>query len=581
MGPAEDDDGTDGLPEVQESILESAQSPQPRESCKATVTVMLARLERKSLGAFYTPPAIAEWLAGAVLEACPSAMSLTALDPACGDGQLLASIRAAADSREVRLVGVDLDERALHEARRRLGSHMVAVHADSLGADAAIAPDAPTIVIANPPWGSSLPRSRAEYASRFTLARGQFDSFDLFVELAVNALPQGGVLGLVLPDALLLPEHEATRRLLLARTHLLALVRLGEGLFEDVFRGALLVVARRGPAPADATVRCARLHFAHRDSVASGNARLRDVLSFHDVPQSRLLSNPHAEFDLDVRSDEAPFFKMRARKGFDWGSLVKWSRGIEIGKEGRVYRCPKCGVARAEPKAPRASCARCGAVMGPDSAETIVRPLRGGHASPKWAPLIVGSDVRRYHATPSRRIRLEVPGVQYKGSVSQRKLLVRKTGVGLQAAVDETGAQTVQSVFHATCSLSAPSDTLDFLLGVLNSRPMQAFYLRLTGDHEWRSHPYVTPRVLRALPIPPIAEDRRIVGRIGRLARAMSSSRELRTDLRIDEEVADLYGIGSAGIDWSHQVLSEAEQLRPIARLAVPKQLSLNAVVAD
>jgi predicted RNA-binding Zn-ribbon protein involved in translation (DUF1610 family) len=308
---------------------------------------------------------------------------------------------------------------------------------------------------------------------------------------------------------------------------------------------------------------------------------LSDVLTFHEVPQARFAANPHAEFDLDVRAEEGSFFAMRQRSGFAWDELVKWGRGIEIGKEGLIYRCPSCGTARAHPKSPNVRCAQCGEVLGADSAEQIVRPLSARLAE-GWEPLIVGSDVVRYRASPSRQIRVGVPGVAYKsGDAQHRKLLVRKTGIGIQAAVDETGAQTVQSVFHCIARLAASAETLDFLLGVLNSRLIQAYHLRVTGDHEWRSHPYVTPRVLRSLPVPDSRDSRRHVAQIARLAHRLSQRYEARIDARLDDAVAELYGIGHKGVEWSHQVLAEAEQLRAIARLAVPKQLRLDGTAAD
>jgi SAM-dependent methyltransferase len=540
---------------------------------------------RKALGAYYTPPAIAAWLGSELVAATStSERVLRALDPASGDGELLEAVRSAARPGGVRMVAVDIDEVAVEQARRRLGGSATVIHGDGLTARLAdLDGSKPDVVIANPPWGASLPRSASDYRDAgFTLARGQFDSYDLFVEAAIRTVVPGGVIGLVLPDSLLLPEHEATRRLLLAETQLLRLVRLGEGIFDGVFRGALLLVARRGTAEPDALVHCARLHFSRRNELIRGALSLSAALEFHGVAQSRFAANPHAEFDLDVRADEEPFFQMSRRAGFAWEDLVTWGRGIEIGKDGRVCHCPHCGISKALPRVGPYRCGVCSRELGPDSIGAIIRPLSSSERSLGWEPLIVGSDVERYSVRPSREIQLAVPGIRYKSDadLGQRKLLVRKTGVGIQAAIDETGAQTVQAVFHFVPTVSAPKHTIDYLLGVLNSRPMQAFHLRQSGDHEWRSHPYVTPRVLRALPIPDIEEGRDtmvIAKRIATLAGEMCRRPTEAVDLQLDAAVLELYGLGASGSDWSRQVLAGAQQLRAIARLATGRRLTVAA----
>lgn len=536
---------------------------------------------RKALGAYYTPRAIASWLGSELIAAAgPSSRVLTALDPASGDGELLEAVRSAARPGGVRMLAVDIDGDAVEEARRRLGGSATVLQGDGLTVPLVDLDGCkPDVVIANPPWGASLSRSASAYREAgYTLARGQFDSYDLFVEAAVRTVAPGGVIGLVLPDSLLLPEHEPTRRLLLAETQLLRLVRLGEGIFDGVFRGTVLLVARRVRAEPNGSVQCARLHFDRRGELLRGTLPLDGALEFHAVAQSRFAANPHAEFDLDVRADEEPFFQMSRRSGFAWEGLVTWGRGIEIGKDGRVCRCPHCGISKALPRVGPYRCDVCSREHGPASIGAIIRPPSSSEPSPGWAPLVVGSDVERYSVRPSREIQLAVPGIRYKSDagLGQRKLLVRKTGVGIQAAIDESGAQTVQAVFHFIHTASAPKHTIDYLLGVLNSRPMQAFHLRQSGDHEWRSHPYVTPRVLRALPIPDMEEgrDTRIVARrIASLSAKMSRRPTEAVDLQIDAAVLELYGLGASGSDWSRQVLAGAQQLKAIARLAIGGRL--------
>ena len=182
---------------------------------------------------------------------------------------------------------------------------------------------------------------------------------------------------------------------------------------------------------------------------------------------------------------------------------------------------------------------------------------------PEWRPLIVGEDVDRYSAAPRRFIQLGVPGIRYKPMehFAARKLLIRKTGVGLRAAVDESRAATTQTVFYAIMACQENEWLLDYLQGIINSRPMLAWYLRWSGENQWRSHPYVTPKVLKELPIPdPFTSDHltKIARRIGeesRLARAGLTS----SDYAVDDLVCRLFNLGAEGVSWVRDVLEDTE----------------------
>jgi hypothetical protein len=189
--------------------------------------------------------------------------------------------------------------------------------------------------------------------------------------------------------------------------------------------------------------------------------------------------------------------------------------------------------------------------------------------------LIVGEDVDRYSCDSSRIIEDKVPGINYKNpsSFEGSKLLVRKTGVGIKAAIDETGAFTNQVVFHYRAKPnSTPSFFLDYVLGVLCSRVMLAYHLKRTGESEWRSHPYVTQKTIAELPVPLVSEG----GRQWRQARAIANAvverrrnkpADSSTDLRVDALVAGLYDLDSKACAWVLNVLDEAQSLQSITTM--------------
>ncbi|MFC7618484.1 class I SAM-dependent methyltransferase [Actinokineospora soli] len=100
-------------------------------------------MDRKRHGLHYTPPALAAFVADRALAAAPD-RPLRVLDPACGDGELLAAVAALAPGAS--LTGYDLDERAVATAQARLPTAAIA-HKDFLESPP---PERFDLVVTNP-----------------------------------------------------------------------------------------------------------------------------------------------------------------------------------------------------------------------------------------------------------------------------------------------------------------------------------------------------------------------------------------------------------------------------------------------
>lgn len=521
-------------------------------------------------GGVPTPPALARWVAGRLVDALPGGPA-TVADLACGTGALLQAVRER--RRGLRLVGVDVDAGDLRLAAAALpGARLI--QADALAAPLPAPVDG---IILNPPWGIALDRAAGDLrALGYSLARGQFDSADVFVELALGLLRPGGAAAFIIPDSLFFPERAALRRLLLERTELLLVARLGEGFFPGVFRGTAVVVARNA-APAEGhAVECLRLGAAARRAVLAGERELDAVAAAdaHRVAQARFAAAPEAALDIAVRNEQAPLVAALRARGGDWARHFESGRGVELSKTGAVVRCGRCAHAWPRPRRPRVlRCPGCGALArsGELRAESLVRPL--GASAPGWAPLIAGVDVQRHRCEPSRQIRTGIPGINYKADGTRRgqRILVRKTGVGLRAALSDGGAHTTQVVFHYGPARASPPYLAAYVQGVLCSRVMLAYHLLASGESEWRSHPYVTQRVIDALPIPdPLAEPalRPLAAAIADGAVAFAARpHDGAADLALERLVAQLYGLGGAALAAAAAVLDAAEGLEGIREL--------------
>ena len=527
------------------------------------------------IGSVYTPPGLAEWTATQLLRYTSTRSVLRILDPACGDGELLASVEQVS-GQAVELCGRDVDPAAIEVASRRIKSPANFAVADSLRADTLGSlgwePDG---VIVNPPWKSpDKPFRNQLQAAGYELAKGQFDLYEVFVERLVKAFPNVPM-AFILPDSLFLPEHTKLRRFLLENTEILFLGRLGEGLFPGVYRGTVVMVLRSRPARRG-EVECFRLQPEERKAFLTEGASLETMRQAQSymIPRHRFESNPNCEFTLDVRTDESAIDKMLAKGGRDWSEWLWIGRGIEIGKNGKTLLCDQCGKYRAAPRkglGPATRCRNCGAIF--PSGSPIYQIVRHRELSqePAWNPIIVGEDVDRYLCKPSREVLVDLPGIRYKDlrMMQRSKLLVRKTGVGLRAAVDRSGLLTIQTVYHFIPKDELPDLVLDYMAGILNSKAMLAFHLRWSGENEWRSHPYITPSTIKTLPVPtPFEVGNKLTDRameIAVLAQRRSNAEEV--EGQIESLVQDLYGLTRRERDWVSEVIESAQSLRGITEM--------------
>jgi hypothetical protein len=134
--------------------------------------------------------------------------AITVLDPACGDGALLAAVADADPS--ARLLGADVDPDAVAVARRRLPRAHLAV-ADTLATGLGAWPDAPSdgvdLVIANPPFRNQLARRSALSAAERDVARrrvgpvatGYADAAAMFLVAACELAAPTGRVAMILP----------------------------------------------------------------------------------------------------------------------------------------------------------------------------------------------------------------------------------------------------------------------------------------------------------------------------------------------------------------------------------------------
>ncbi|MGL4832224.1 MAG: N-6 DNA methylase [Propionibacteriaceae bacterium] len=161
----------------------------------------------KRYGQHYTPVELARFLARRAATALDSDdATLTIVDPACGDGELLIAaaeaIREAGHGNPITLLGYDIDEQAVataHERLRAVGLSAKLTHGDFLVQQREMKAGSIDLIITNPPYVRTqhLGQEASQLlATEFGLT-GRVDLTHPFVTVASRLLRPGGVLGLL------------------------------------------------------------------------------------------------------------------------------------------------------------------------------------------------------------------------------------------------------------------------------------------------------------------------------------------------------------------------------------------------
>jgi SAM-dependent methyltransferase len=246
------------------------------------------RQRRRELGAWYTPPALVDAVADAVVDGwLPNGTDpVRVLDPACGDGRFLLAVhqRLAARGLATHLTGVDLDATAIASSTVALGGLSPRLlHGDALNGALAEVGQV-DLVVGNPPFLTPLAARNTRVAASSPAGAPYADAATQFLAAAWERLDEGGRLGFVLPQSVLANRDAAVARGTLAISGALRWFWWSpQPVFEASVRTCALV-AERGAAPAIVQRVVGPAFERTAASAAPGTTWSRLIADLHGVP---------------------------------------------------------------------------------------------------------------------------------------------------------------------------------------------------------------------------------------------------------------------------------------------------------
>lgn len=510
-------------------------------------------MENRKYGVVYTPDSLASFVADLLSNYMQQDSSIklkNILDPACGEGALLKAFKEICKEKTV-FVGIDIDK----NATENISDEFQVFEKDSILPDSSTTTikywrkNLPKLqaIIANPPWSSEKIYGREDLKrAGFNLIEGQYDSYVLFIELAYNLLEENGFFAFIIPDSLFDAQNELLRKFLLEKTQIKVIARLGEKFFENVNRATTVIVCQKKQPDDNSKTECFRLSTENRREYLEGKKSLMYfyMKGSHSVLQKRFLMNESFNFDVDTREEEEQLLEKIRKDAIEWDRIFMFGRGVEISKSGEITVCMKCGCAQGYTKKQlldgKKSCTSCGEETLINHKTTQVMVCEG--ATNGFSKMIAGEDLHRYKCSTNHYVKLNVTGINYKvdSLYTSPKLLVRKTGLGIYAAIDYNHELTSQTVYILKYLKDGDNVPLEYYLALLNSRVVYYYYLKMYGENEWKSHPYLTKKIIFSLPIREY-EGSKLDKEIIELATRVSHDYSYDLDVKLEELIMKKY----------------------------------------
>jgi len=589
--------------------------------------------EIKKNGKVYTPPILASFVSRKLIEyylrskekpAPP--LNLKIIDPACGDGELLIAIwevleeyaqKIDATSSKKRkidpiktLFGIEIDKNAVRKTKiniSKLNTTQLKKNEIKITQTNALFPyqkknriqgwkilfnkyqtqDGFDLLIANPPWGADTSSYNSMLSENsYKLFKGQFDTSDLFIELSLSIVKENGLIAFIISDSLFNKERTQLRKMLLESTEIKFIGRFGEKIFPNINRACAIIILQKKEKPRkNNLIDCLRLNPKVRKEILFGDLSFIEVdkILSHKIPQKRFLKNTNYIFNIDIKENEKKTVAIFNKSSLRFGDFLLSYRGIELSKKGNVCQCQHCSLWFPLPRKEESNCPHCNAKL--IKAHLSISKIVSDRKKRGYKPLIVGESIQRYKTVFKLWIDTAKNGINYKDNsiYSGAKLIVRKTGVGINATIDRTNSFTNQVVYIFKNKQDEDKTIpLEFMLSLINSRAMYYFLVKNYGETEWRSHPYLTQTQILDLPIPNgqkinFFNNENITNIVNILKPYIKSKKGVsdKDDAIIEYSVAKLYGLTRSDYQQIYSTLESVEPLRPIQAL---KKISVDDI---
>ncbi|MEJ2248345.1 MAG: TaqI-like C-terminal specificity domain-containing protein, partial [Candidatus Lokiarchaeota archaeon] len=309
---------------------------------------------------------------------------------------------------------------------------------------------------------------------------GQYDYYQLFIEMGLNLLKDGGFLGYIIPDSLLALSNRKKIRKYIYENAWIKEIHIVGNQFSNVGVSNIILVLKK-------RLNAIKNH-KKKIKIIFNNRKKKDVnyLSQKYIKHWNYNYLIHlTEVDIEILDHLNSMFPRLKNLINNEGIDITLNRGVELGKEGNVIFCENCNTYQPIPRGQKV-CYKCGNIISRETIKKIILNKKPINSPEKYKKFIYSME--RYKINKFKYINTSLKGINYKNFDSYRnRIIIRQISQNnLICATYYPGeALTSQSVYNLKIENSNISGFNSYyLLGLLNSDLLSYYFIKSFGSYK-------------------------------------------------------------------------------------------------
>ncbi len=354
-------------------------------------------------------------------------------------------------------------------------------------------------IVGNPPYLfiREIPQDQKELIESrdFETSQGQYDYYQLFIEIGIKLLKSKGSLGFIVPDSILaLSNRHFIRKYIYDHTLIREISYLGPQFEEPVVSNIILILQKES----DAKERENHLIEIklRRNSTTVTNSILQKYFREWNY---KFLINLNQQ-DIEILEYLNKDFPKLNHLMDDHNYEIYLKRGVELTKEGKVIFCQRCKKYYPFPKG-KLVCKSCNNLLTKNAIENIIVDQKPQDQKNDYALFIYS--INRYKIKLIKYIILSKPGINYKSSeIYKNRIIIRQLNQNnLICATYSKNGYTSQSLYNLGI-VSSPLREFNnlYLLGLINSELLSFYFFKSFGSYK-NLYPRILIEKIKDLPI--------------------------------------------------------------------------------
>ncbi|GAG79804.1 unnamed protein product, partial [marine sediment metagenome] len=301
-------------------------------------------------------------------------------------------------------------------------------------------------IVGNPPYLfiRDIPEEQKSIieSGDFQLNKGQYDYYQIFIEIGIKLLKNNGLFGYIIPDSLLALSNRAIlRKYIYDNTKIKEIYHIGPKFDEPIVSNIILILQKEDE------LKIREENFINIKLATSKQSQPKRI-------RQKLIEKWNYEFliqldniDISIIKVLNNFPKIKDVNQME-GFRISISRGVELAKTGEIVFCGKCGLFFPIPKK-HLICPECRSQLNMEDIERIITNNISDNDKKKFKSFIYS--INRYKIKESKYIDVTKNGINYKNlDIYDDRIIIRQLSQNnlICATYDDSLSLTSQSFYN-------------------------------------------------------------------------------------------------------------------------------------